>query len=192
MIKRFEAGDGTTAVLNTITRTVKLKSNGGTLWPDWLERVDIDRNSIYTIYTKGTIYAPENMRGFDTENGKFRMFGGLRALDFLDMTGIDTSRVTNMRSMFEFCKKLEYLDLSNFDTSNTTCMDGMFSRCFNLKELNMNGADMGKITSMRCMFSSCRNLKNIIMNPIVKNDTKTREIFRDCPAQLVGNYEEKP
>ena len=49
----------------------------------------------------------------------------------------NTSKVNNMRIMFQECNNLEYLDLSNFDTSNVTDMKNMFYDCNNLKYLNL-------------------------------------------------------
>lgn len=52
------------------------------------------------------------------------MFKYLEFISNFDMTiyGFDTSRVTNMRSMFEQMSRLVKLNISNFDTSNVTDM----------------------------------------------------------------------
>ena len=211
MIKKFKAGNGTTAVLNTMTGKVKLKSNGGTLWPDWLERENIDRNSIYTIYTEGTIYAPENMQGIDTKKNIFQMFGGLKSLRFFDMTGIDTSRVTNMQNMFWGCCKLKDLDLSGFDTARVTNMSGMFAHCDNLTNLNLDSFDTSNVIDMRCMFyncyslaslnlsgfdtskvtdleyifAGCGRLKTVLMRNTTTEQAATEGMFNMCPAEII-------
>ncbi|WP_027727938.1 BspA family leucine-rich repeat surface protein [Treponema sp. C6A8] len=54
------------------------------------------------------------------------MFDGCPNYETIDLSGFDTSRVTNMSEMFANCKKLTELDLSDFDTSKVTNMSKMF------------------------------------------------------------------
>ncbi len=54
-------------------------------------------------------------------------FGGIE----LVMGKIDTSEVTDMSNMFQYCIVGDVLDLSSFDTSNVTNMSGMFNGCKN-------------------------------------------------------------
>ena len=64
-----------------------------------------------------------------------------------------TSKVTNMRIMFQLCNELEYLDLSNFNTSNVINMEGMFAGCFKLKEIKgLNNFNTSKLATMKIMF----------------------------------------
>ena len=46
---------------------------------------------------------------------------------YIDLSSLDTSKVTDMRSMFHGISSLITLDLSSFDTSNVTEMRDMFS-----------------------------------------------------------------
>ena len=48
------------------------------------------------------------------------LFGDLRAMESLDLSGLDTSRTTDMRGMFQSCASLRSLDLSGLDTSRVT------------------------------------------------------------------------
>ncbi|HHT6237479.1 TPA: BspA family leucine-rich repeat surface protein, partial [Listeria monocytogenes] len=57
------------------------------------------------------------------------MFSLCRNLSELDLSGLDTSAVTNIYGMFQNCISLEELDLSNFDTSSVTNMYSTFSGC---------------------------------------------------------------
>jgi surface protein len=57
------------------------------------------------------------------------MFSGCSSLVSLDLSGFDTSSVTDMRSMFYGCSSLSSLDLSCFDTSSVTNMMCMFDGC---------------------------------------------------------------
>ena len=52
------------------------------------------------------------------------------ALTSLDVSGWDTSNVTNMNNMFYICRSLTSLDVSGLDTSNVTNMYNMSdNRC---------------------------------------------------------------
>ena len=79
-------------------------------------------NSTYklTIGGKGGIIANESMIGYFTEFNK---------MTSIDLSALDTSKVTNMSGMFAGCSQLTSLNVSNFDTSNVTNMDFMFCEC---------------------------------------------------------------
>ena len=83
------------------------------------------------------------------------MFTNCSGLTSLDLSGWDTSKVTNMYAMFENCSGLTSLDLSNFDTSMVNNMESMFLNCTNLTTLNISGFDTSKVTSMSGMFYNC-------------------------------------
>ena len=54
------------------------------------------------------------------------MFAWCTSLTSVDLTGLDTSNVTDMHGMFYMCPSLTSLDLSAFDTSSVTNMCDMF------------------------------------------------------------------
>ena len=51
-------------------------------------------------------------------------FSGFSNVESIDLSGLDTKRVTDMSDMFSGCARLSSLDLSTFDTSNVTDMSG--------------------------------------------------------------------
>ena len=60
----------------------------------------------------------------------------------IDLTGLDSSRVTDMDGMFYNCDSLQVRDLSSFDTSNVSDMDEMFFECSELATIYVsNGWD---------------------------------------------------
>ena len=63
------------------------------------------------------------------------IFFNCKSLINVEFISIDTSKVTNMKRMFNLCDSIEYLDLSNFNTSNVETMKYMFSGCSKLKEI---------------------------------------------------------
>ena len=61
------------------------------------------------------------------------MFEGMLTIEELDIHRFNTSKVTNMSSMFEGCKKLKKIIVSsNFDTSNVTNSTNMFYDCLSI------------------------------------------------------------
>lgn len=66
---------------------------------------------------------------------------------------LDTSNVTSMNGMFNFCQSLTSLDLSNFDTSNVTSMGLMFYYCSGLTSLDLSNFDFSKLKSYDSMLT---------------------------------------
>ena len=57
------------------------------------------------------------------------MLCGCKSLESLDLSGWDTSNVTDMSYMFSNCQYLESLDLSGWDISNVEDVHWMFFKC---------------------------------------------------------------
>lgn len=70
----------------------------------------------------------------------------------INLSNLDTSKVTSMRSMFEGCTKLKELDLSNFNTSKVTDMSKMFYGLFSLEKLNISNFDFTNVEYYYTMF----------------------------------------
>jgi uncharacterized repeat protein (TIGR02543 family) len=61
-----------------------------------------------------------------SQNSQY-MFGELKYLTSLTLTGVNTSNTLMMNSMFYKCGALETIDISDFDTSNVTNFTGIFN-----------------------------------------------------------------
>ena len=71
-----------------------------------------------------------------------------------------TYNVTDMSGMFSLCKELEYLDLSGFDTSNVISMECMFFGCNILNEIKgINTFITDNVIDMNGMFMFCCELE---------------------------------
>ena len=93
------------------------------------------------------------------------MFNDCHRLTTIDVSKWDTSKVTNMDSMFYSCNSLTTLDLSNWDTSNVGGMNWMFCDCTSLTTIK-GVIDMKSCTSYDSMFDGCYNLSGVkIKNP---------------------------
>ena len=109
------------------------------------------------------------------------MFLGCSNLTSLDLSGFDTSNVTDMDCMFCDCSSLTTLDLSNFDTSNINTMSYVFSGCSNLTSLDLSGFDTSNVTDMRDIFRDCSNLATLDLRSFdTSNVTDMRGMFSNC------------
>ena len=82
-------------------------------------------------------------------------------LESVDLSGFDTSQVTDMSRMFYKCIRLKNVDLSGFDMGNVTDMSDMFKECGNLETVDLSSSETGQVTSMSDMFCNCNSLKTI-------------------------------
>ncbi|EAG6908080.1 TPA_asm: BspA family leucine-rich repeat surface protein, partial [Listeria monocytogenes] len=111
------------------------------------------------------------------------MFQYCELLEKLDVSHFDTSSVTNMHYMFGGCTSLEALDVSNFDTSSVTTMETMFAGCASLEELDISNFNTSSVTNMKTMFHGCTSLEELdLSNFDTSSVTKMNNIFENCTA----------
>ena len=96
----------------------------------------------------------------------------------------DTSNVTTMQSMFNYCHKLISLNISNWDTNNVTNMAWMFQECQSLTSLDLSNWNTGNVTNMTYMFFNCSSLKAIkgIEDFDTKNCLRMEAMFNKCKS----------
>ena len=101
----------------------------------------------------------------------------LEAIDHHSGGVWDTSSVTNMSNMFNYCSSLRTIPL--FDTSSVTNMNAMFSNCGALKTVPL--FDTSSVTNMSVMFNRCSALKTI---PLLETSlvTTMSNMFNRCSA----------
>ena len=111
---------------------------------------------------------------YSLNNTSLTTIGGLDKLD--------TSNVTNMRSLFRHCEALTSLNLSGFNTSNVTNMSNMFSTCQALTSLDLYSFNTANVTDMKYMFSNCSALRSIyVSNKWNTNSvTSSNDMFHGC------------
>ena len=97
--------------------------------------------------------------------------------------GSNTSKVTNMNSMFVNCYSLTSLNLRRFNTSNVTSMEWMFMACSGLKSLDLNGWNTSNVTNMGYMFSGCTSLTSLDLSGWnTSKVTFSTSMFEGCSA----------
>ena len=87
----------------------------------------------------------------------------------------DTSKVTNMKSMFRNCNNLT--SVPELDTSKVTDMSSMFYSCYKLTSIPE--LDTQNVTNMSSMFDSCYKLTSIPKLD-TQNVTDMSYMFYDC------------
>jgi surface protein len=83
------------------------------------------------------------------------MFNGLTYVYEIDMSGFDSSSVTDSSYMFCNCPSLYTLNLSGFSTRKVINMDGMFQGTRILYHLDLSHFDTSSVVSMANFFYAC-------------------------------------
>ena len=108
----------------------------------------------------------------------------LSYLTKIDLSGWDTSNITDMAEMFKDCSSLTSLDVSNFNTSKVTNMSDMFSSCSSLTTLDVSGFDTSNVTTMGKMFQYCKSLTSLDVSSFntskVKDYPSFAYMFDNC------------
>ena len=158
------------------TEDVSANKDGSILM--WYTDTDGDGNYDVTIGSNNKIYLPTG----------YYYFSDLTNVTSINFSNIDTSGVTDMRSMFASCSNIEVLDLSNFDTSNVVSMGGfgysswgMFLDCKKLQNINLSSFNTSKVTQMGNMFYNCSSLTSLdLSNFDTSKVTQMGYMFNGC------------
>lgn len=91
------------------------------------------------------------------------LFGGnwnnrFSRLTSIDLSYLDTSNVTNMTYMFNYCDALEEIDLTSFKTTKVTNMTGMFTNCTGLHNVDLSSFYTPNLQVVTGMFYNANNL----------------------------------
>ena len=113
--------------------------------------------SAYRSNAKTVTVADEGIAPVSTANW-FYLFTNATSID---LSKLDTGKVTSMLCTFYGCESLTSLDLSSFDTGNVTDMRSVFQDCKSLTSLDLSSFDTGNVTNMICLFSECDSLERI-------------------------------
>lgn len=151
--------------LTNIANSIRNKIGGTTKYKpeDMSEAID----SITTVYSPRYI--------------SFREYKGTDLIP--ELTGLDTSNITNMAQMFYYCNGLRSLDVSNFNTSNVDNMRYMFYSCSNLISLNLSNFDTARVTDASFMFANCEKLISLdIRNFNFNNISSWTNMFTGIPS----------
>jgi len=95
-----------------------------------------------------------DVSGWDTSSmtNMDRMFSNAESLTVLDVSGWNTGNVINMQGVFHNVGGVSVLDVSNWDTRNATNMASMFNGASAVSVLDVSGWDTSNVTTMTGMF----------------------------------------
>ena len=111
------------------------------------------------------------------------MFWGCSSLAALDVSEWDVSKVTNMFATFKDCSKLAKLDVTKWDVSKVTTMYGTFYGCSSLAELDVSGWHVSSVTDMSNMFYGCSTLAKLdVTNWNVSSVSSMATTFYGCSS----------
>ncbi|MCM62942.1 BspA family leucine-rich repeat surface protein [Listeria monocytogenes] len=137
------------------------------------------------MFSYATKLTELDVSGLDTSvvTNMNTMFTYCSALEELDVSNFDTSSVTNMNTMFRDCELLEKLDVSNWDTSSVTTMASMFQNCYALEKLDVSNFDTSSVTGMWAMFVGCAGLEELdVSNFDTSSVTNMQAMFENCTS----------
>ncbi len=109
------------------------------------------------------------------------MFFCCTALTSLDVSHFNTAKVTTMESMFRSCSSITSLDVSNFNTAKVTDMAHMFDGCSSLTTLDVSSFNTANVINMTSMFNGCNRLTSLdVSNFNTANVTDMSSMFYGC------------
>lgn len=166
--------------INSITRAYEVPEEI-TLSSDKLISTVDSSNPVYIWFIDNSLYYYSEAIILYLSDDASYMFYRFSNVDYIDLSEINTSNVTNMSFMFRDCEKATSIDVSNFDTASVTNMNGMFYNCNSLQYLNVGNFQTENVTNMASMFAYCVNLDNLyVSNFDTSNVTNMQSMFYNC------------
>ena len=85
-------------------------------------------------------------------SGMFKEFKNV--ITITGLGNLNTTNVTSMRDMFNYCFKLQTFDIDKLQTASVTDMANMFYNCKSLTSLDVSHFETGSVTDMSAMFKA--------------------------------------
>ncbi|WP_248923032.1 BspA family leucine-rich repeat surface protein [Olsenella intestinalis] len=170
-----------------------LPNSTGYMYWDSLQTYEVKR-----VRTSGRIVAAESISGLFSSFSKMTsadlsgidtsavtnmsgVFRSCSSLTSIDLTGWNTSRVRDMSRLFQSCDALTSANLAGWDTTSVTDMSEMFWACDHLFDLNISGWDTPQVETMNQMFWGCRRLESIdVARWNTESLTNANQLFYFC------------
>ena len=174
-------GDNVTAevILDSGTYKLYFNSQNGTLWSDWQSKIGSmisDINTIEFDSASGTMYLPADSSS---------LFRGMSELTSIDLSKVNTSKVTSVKEMFAGCSSLESLDLGQFDLSAVKTQanaNNMFNDCSSLTSINTPKKTNANVNMILPATFTNNNRDQFVRLPV--NATKSITITKYDPNNL--------
>lgn len=126
------------------------------------KKLVFSENKIKNIESMESMFSPYKIIGYGDDSLDYSEGGTECKVEEIDFTGLDTSKVTSMKGMFNKNPYIKKINFGDIDTSNVTDMYKMFCECKNLEEITFGKNFTTKnVKNMRGMFFYCNNLKRL-------------------------------
>lgn len=120
------------------------------------------------------------------ETGNIRTGNGLKAID---VSFLDTSKVTTMNNMFMHSNAQTVMGLAQLDYTNVMDMSGMFwQMSSNFSIVDFGDADLSSVVTMENMFGLNSGLSEVIMAGKVNPDAVVTDMFKDITTSGTFYY----
>ncbi|MGT9032891.1 BspA family leucine-rich repeat surface protein, partial [Enterococcus faecalis] len=147
-------------------------------------KVGVEGSSLRGLFQQERTIKSIDLSGLDTSNvtDMGYMFQAASALTSVNLNGLNTSNVRQMDYMFStYASGLTTLDLSSFDTSKVVTMSNMFASAMGLQTVNLSSFNTSSVIQMSYMFDGCSSLTNLdISNFDTSNVQEMRYMFEGC------------
>ena len=159
---------GTNSLQTFSMKGGKLPSNSRYLFQDLkattinLDNLDTSKvTDMYMMFARAAGAIELDLHTWDVSNvqNMYQMFIGSKFTG-INISGWQTTSLTNMASIFNGCTNLVSIDLSNIDTSKVEDMQGAFMNV-PIATLDISAWNTSKNTSVRTMFSGMTNAETI-------------------------------
>lgn len=109
---------------------------------------NVQNGLLYALTSQPQINFPS------TNTTCYGLFQYCFAIPSLNVSGYNTTNVTNMQNMFLSCKSATSITFGgSFTTASVTSMQGMFQYCQNLASLDLSTFNTANVTNMSNMFN---------------------------------------
>ena len=127
------------------------------------KRID-DETTDYVIYAwldNGTVYWWSDAKNVYLKNDTRFLFRASTNCEVIDMSGINTSKMTTLDLLFGNCDKLKTIIMDEMDTSKVTNISQMFGGCLSLEQIDLSPLNTEKVTNMWGLFYYCKKLEQV-------------------------------
>ena len=96
----------------------------------------------------------------------FRSFNSTKGIEYLDLSGLNTTMVSDFDGMFQNNVNIKQINLSHFDTTYATSLGCTFCGLHNLESIDLSNLNTSKVTDMHNLFSATDGLTELDLSPL--------------------------
>ena len=143
----------------------------------------------YNDLITSAVFAEEGGQKVVAQEASIFMLNMLSNLVSVDLSGLDTTNLTEMTSMFYKCSSLKSVNLTGLNTSNVFSTANMFEDCTSLETVDLSGFDTSALLYTNAMFYNCGSLTTIIADDAwsMDNVAQSQNMFYGCASLVGGN-----